>query len=564
MALLRRHWLSAGGASRSRPTVARVAARLPLILVLAHVLASAPAVAAIEGEPAATRATPTAPVRVDGTTLFHVRGVEAYPAQVRASAIARTLKAVAESKRFKSDTLRIVESDFGTEILAGSLRLMIVVDADAELENVTRAELARVIAPRMVTAIRDYRDARAPGALLRGVALAGVATALLVLLFLFFNRTWKGIAARLEAAYRKQVKSVGIGTFEILRPDQLWVVMGGMIGALRGAILLIAVFIYVEYVMGLFPWTRATAGAIQEQVKGPLESIGRGVAAAIPNLIFLVILFLVVRYLVKLLGLFFAAIGRGEVALGGFERDWADVTFKLLRGVIIGFALVVAYPYIPGSSSDAFKGISVFAGILLSLGASSAVANTIAGYLIIYRRAFKVGDVVKIGGTFGHVLAVRAQVTHIRTVKNEEVVVPNSLILNSEVINFNTLIQERGLILHTTVNIGYETPWRQVEGMLLAAAQRTEGLLTEPPPFVLVKELGTFAILYELNVYSSTCGGMALLYSAMHRNVLDVFNEHGVQIMTPAYEGDPESPKVVPRARWNLPPADPPADAPDR
>ena len=566
MARLRRHRLSAGGALRSRSAVTR----LLLLLAFVYILSPAPTHAATENPPAASApaaaasAPATAPVQIDGVTLFHVRGVEAYPAGVRARAIARTVVGVARSRHFRGDSLQIAETRFGTELRAGGLRLMIVVDADAELEKVSRTELARAIAQRMIQAIRDYRAARTPSALARGLTMALVATALLVALFLLLVRGWRRIAAALESTYRKRVKAVGIGTFEIVRADQLWLMLGGTIGALRGAILLVGVFIYAQYVLGLFPWTNGTARALQEQVAGPLQSIGRGVVAAIPNLIFLVVLYLVVRYLLKLVGLFFAAIGRGEVTIGGFEREWADVTYKLLRGVIIGFALVVAYPYIPGSDSDAFKGISVFAGILLSLGASSAVANTIAGYLIIYRRAFRVGDVVRIGGTFGQVLSVRAQVTHVRTLKNEEVVVPNSLILNSEVVNFSSFTRERGLILHTTVGIGYETPWRQVEAMLLAAARRTEGLLTEPPPFVLLKELGTFSILYELNAYSADASSITRLYSAMHRNVLDVFNEHGVQIMTPAYEGDPESPKVVPRGQWHLPPAGPATDPPNR
>jgi small-conductance mechanosensitive channel len=290
-------------------------------------------------------------------------------------------------------------------------------------------------------------------------------------------------------------------------------------------------------------------------VLDPLGTIGAGIVDGIPNFLFLVILFFLTRYLLKLIHLFFTAVGRGEVKLAGFEREWADPTYKLLRIGVIVFALVVAYPYIPGSGSDAFKGISIFIGIVFSLGSSSAISNLIAGYSMTYRRAFRIGDRVKIGDKMGDVTEMRLQATHLRTIKNEEVIVPNSNILNNEVVNYSSLAHSGGLILHTTVGIGYETPWRQVEAMLLMAAERTPGLMKEPPPFVRHEELGDFAVSYEINVYCDNAQAMGQIYTDLHRNILDIFNEYEVQIMTPAYEGDPEKPKVVPKGEWFSAPA---------
>jgi small-conductance mechanosensitive channel len=224
----------------------------------------------------------------------------------------------------------------------------------------------------------------------------------------------------------------------------------------------------------------------------------------------------------------------------------------------------VAYPYVPGSGSDAFKGISIFIGVVLSLGSTSAIANIVAGYMMTYRRAFRIGDRVKIGAAVGDVVETRLQVTRLRTVKNEEVIVPNSTILNNEVVNYSSLARNEGLILHPTVGIGYETPWRQVEAMLLEAAGRTRGLMADPPPFVRQASLGDFAITYELNVHCDDPQAMNALYTELHRNILDVFNEFGVQIMTPAYEGDPEQPKLVPKERWFAAPAQPAAGADGR
>jgi small-conductance mechanosensitive channel len=194
-------------------------------------------------------------------------------------------------------------------------------------------------------------------------------------------------------------------------------------------------------------------------------------------------------------------------------------------------------------------------GIIFSLGSSSLIGNFIAGYSMTYRRAFRVGDRVKIGDKIGDVERMRLLVTHLRTPKNEEVVVPNSTIITSEVVNYSSLARDRGLILHTTVGIGYETPWRQVEAMLLQAATRTAGLRPEPAPFVMQKELGDFCVTYEINVFCDTPQQMEARYTELHRNILDIFNEYGVQIMTPAYESDPEQPKLVPKEQWYAAPA---------
>jgi len=275
----------------------------------------------------------------------------------------------------------------------------------------------------------------------------------------------------------------------------------------------------------------------------------------LPDLVFLAVLALITRWLLKLIRLFFHRVADGTLTLSGFEAEWALPTERILRLLLIAFALVIAYPYIPGSDSEAFKGITLMLGLVFSLGSSSVISNVIAGQSLAFRRAFRVGDRVKISEHIGEVTEIRLMSTFLRTPKNEQVVIPNSLILNGEVVNFSTLASQSGLILHTVVGIGYETPWRQVEAMLLEAAARTPGLLREPKPFVLQKALANFAVDYEINVYCDNPRGLMLLYTELHRNILDVFNEYGVQIMTPAYEQDPQSPKVVAPHDWYAAPA---------
>ncbi len=498
---------------------------------------------------------PSALVEIDGMVLFRVRGSSVYPAEHRAQNIRRRIETVADDATVSGNSITTAEIDGGTGIFAGKQRLLTVLNADAELESIDRRTLASVIAASIRGAVTAYRDARSREALVRSGVRIGIATvvlAIVVVLTIWLSRKTRAVA---ERHVRRRIQSVTIQTFQVVRAEHLWRLARGVFNATGVIAIIAAVIIYLEYALGLLPWTRGFGLHLREYIVEPLRAMGAGFVQAIPDLIILTILFLLTRYLLGLIQLFFRAVGRGQVKLQDFDPEWADPTYKLVRAGVVVFALVVAYPYVPGSGTDAFKGISIFIGVLFSLGSSSAIANGIAGYLMTYRRAFRVGDRVQIGSTLGDVIETRVQVTHLRTAKNEEVIVPNSNILNNEVINYSSLARSDGLILHTTVGIGYEIPWRQVEAMLMMAAERTEGLMKEPLPFVRQLALADFAVTYEINAYCDNAQAMFSLYDALHRNVLDVFNEYGIQIMTPAYRADPEAPKLVAKDNWFSAPA---------
>jgi len=497
----------------------------------------------------------TAPVRLDGSTLFRVRGVTAYPADVRAKAIAGRIRALAADRSFSPEKLRVVESPDSSQILAGDRLVAAVVDADARVEGVERPVLAQVYMVKIADAIRSFRRDRAPNVLLRNALYTVLATALLAFVLLLLRWGFRRSDALAERIMKARLEGLEAASRSFLRAEHLW---GAVRQALRAVYLLIvlaAAFQYLQFVLSRFPWTRGFAEGMATLVLDPLDVMGRAFVASIPDLVFLAILAFVTRILLRSIRRFFDAVGQGTITVFGFQAEWALPTFKILRLVIIAFAVVVAYPYIPGSSSAAFKGISLFLGVIMSFGATSIVANILAGYTLIYRRAFRLGDRIQVDGHMGDVVEIRNMVTHMRTPKNEEVVLPNSTILNSHVVNYSALAKNQGLILHTTVGIGYETPWRQVEAMLLMAAERTPGLLREPSPFVLASSLGDFAVTYELNAHCNDPSAMLALYSGLHKNILDVFNEYGVQIMTPAYRADTEPPKIVPREQWFSPPA---------
>lgn len=500
----------------------------------------------------------TAPVVVDSRVLFRVRGISAYPAEERARTIAARIAAVASDRTFPVEDLRVVESENQTEILAADRLIMGVFDADATLEGVRRPVLVQFCRGKIAEAIQAYRHERDPRVLASKVLYGAVATVASIALVFLILRLSRRLESAVQARYLSRMQGLRIQTFQLVQAEKVWTAVRGAVHMARALALLAVFLVYAQYVLGLFPWTRQLSKRGLALVLDPLRSMGASILAAVPGLAFIAVLVVVVRYVLKLSRLFFAGLESGTVTLSGFEKDWSWPTYKIFRLLIIAFAVVVAYPYVPGSTSDAFKGVSIFIGVIFSLGSTSVVSNTIAGYAMTYRRAFRVGDRVQIGEHVGDVEAIRLQVTHLRTLKNEEVIIPNSVILNSHVINYSSLARNSGLILHTTVGIGYETPWRQVESMLLMAADRTPGLLREPPPFVLQKALGDFCVTYEINVYSDRPQNSLQLYTALHRNILDVFNEYRVQIMTPAYEGDPEQPKVVPRDKWYESPAPPP------
>ena len=509
---------------------------------------------------ASEKPVPSAPVIIDGRVLFHVRGVTAYPAALRAQAIGGRVYALAADEAQSTDLLHVVESEHSTDILAGDRPIMSVVNADARVEGpgITRQMLAKLYLNRIKTAVVDYRAERTPAQLVHGAVMAVGSTLVIGLLLFVILRTTRWATRIFEHRYQSAIQELETTALRLVSAASIWRVVRVVFRLLSLSVALALILIYVHLIFGLFPWTRGIAANFRALTFTRLALLLGELAGTVPKLLVIALIVFAARYVLRTARAAFTAIKQGRLAISGFDPDWSDSTYNIVRVLIVALAVVVSYPYIPGSESPAFKGISIFIGVLFSLGSSAFLANLIAGYTMTYRRAFHPGDRIKVGDLMGDVVEVGLMVTHLRSVKNEELVVPNSLILNSNLINYSSLSREHGLILHTTVGIGYETPWRQVEAMLLVAAERTSGLLREPAPFILQKSLDDFAVTYELNVYSDQPLAMYQLYTELHRNILDVFNEYGVQIMTPSYVADPTAPKLVPKDQWFAEPAQAP------
>jgi small-conductance mechanosensitive channel len=500
-------------------------------------------------------------VIVDGRVVMKVRGTASFPAARRAAEIEQNIIEAATDESIPADAVTIKVEGERTLLMAGDRMLLDMFDPDAEIEGFSRQLLAEVRQDRIKEVIAAYRRDRSPQVLLTKSAYA-LATILIAVGLIFgFWKAFGSLNGLLDRRLQARLKDLEAKSARFIRSQNLFKILHGLLKALFVVLIALTLYFSVNFVLGLFPWTRGFAIWIFDLILNPLQTMGEGLLAAVPHLVWLAILYFITRYILGMVRAFFRNIESGTVKLKSFKRDWAWPTYRLVRGAVIIFALAMAYPHIPGSDSEAFKGIGVLLGLMISLGSTSIIGNVIAGYSLTYRSPFKIGDRVKINDSVGDVVEIRVLTTRLRSLKNEEVVIPNTTVLNGEVVNYSTLAQQQGLILHTMVGIGYETPWRQVEAMLKQAADRTSGLLKKPKPYVLQKELGDFAVAYEINAFCADPKNMAQIYSALHRNVLDVFNEYGVAIMTPSYRADPTEPKLVPKDQWYAAPATPPAES---
>jgi hypothetical protein len=371
----------------------------------------------------------------------------------------------------------------------------------------------------------------------RALAATGVFVVAILLLFWLRRRVDSFLVARLDA----RIKSVETQSFKVMPAERIWEAVRNALTAIRTLILLALFLVFAGYVLAQFPSTRGLSSNMTTFALGPLDVMVQGVLGSVPGLMFLAVLFVLLRLALRLVVCFSAVSSAARSMSGRSIRTGRSRPTRSSASWWSGLAWSWPTRTSRAPSRPAFQGISIFAGIVFRSGSSTAIANIVAGYMLIYRRAFKLGDIIKVGEYFGEVTTRRLQVTTLRSPKNEEIIIPNSQLLNTDVLNYSSIGRQQGLILHTDVAIGYSTPWRQVEAILIEAAHRTKGLGAEPRPFVFEKHLGEFAVTYELNVYCTNINAMRALYSALHRNVLDVFNEHGVQIMTPAYEAIPSS-----------------------
>ena len=350
---------------------------------------------------------------------------------------------------------------------------------------------------RLEQAVQESRELTDPRQLLRGAAFSAAATA--VAFAVLSGVLWlrRRIQMRLAAAAQRHLERMQATRFG-LHPESVLAVMRWLTSAVTWIVALLALDVWLSYVLQQFAYTRPWGEELTAWMLGVLKDFALAIAGAIPGLVVAVLVFLVARSLTRLNTLFLERVERGRLAIGWLDADTAGPTRRIGNFVIWLFALAMAYPYLPGADTDAFKGLSVLVGLMISLGASSLVGQALSGLSLMYARSLRQGEYVKIGETEGTVTAIGMFTTRVQTGMGEEVSSPNTLIVGNPVRNFSRLAQGGAFVLHTTVTIGYATPWRQVHAMLLEAARRTPGVAQDPAPFVAQTALSDYYVEYRL------------------------------------------------------------------
>ena len=364
-----------------------------------------------------------------------------------------------------------------------------------------------------------------------GITIIVIAVQALViwLVLLFFGK----LAAMIKSGAKNKIKPLVIKKARILSVKQIENVLLFFLRIMKFLVIVFQLFISLPIIFSFHPATAWLSSTIFGYILSPLRNVLSSFVEYIPNFITIIIFILITRYVIKALRFFAKQISSENLVLPGFYADWAWPTFHLLRVLLIAFAVAIIYPYLPGSDSRIFQGVSVFVGILFSFGSSSAIGNLVAGLVITYMRPFKVGDRIKIKDITGYVVEKSPFVVRLKNIKNENITLPNLTVLNSDVINYNTFGEHDGLILHVDVTMGYDVPWRQVYDVLVRAASKTPHIEENPKPFVHQKSLDDFSATYEINVYTKEINRVPLIYSLLYQHIQDEFIAEGISLFIP-------------------------------
>jgi len=478
---------------------------------------------------------PEAPVRIEGQTLLVLHsGVGSFSTVERAQAVEQRLQDVLDSPTASHDT-SVQRTEMGLVIMMGDKPIISVTPGDEKAEKVT----AEVLADRWARAIREgmehARTQMLSRSLWRRLLNAAIVLVLAVLAGLLVRRGRRALGQWLEGR-RERIPTLHLRGLELVSPKFLYEGLGHFMAIVSLALLLVIAAGALILIFEQVPATQSYAHQVFLWIWDPLAVIFWGVVGYLPNLFYLLVIVFVTRFVMRGVGFVFEQAHRGVISLEPWvHRDVARPTAQILKVALIVLALFFIAPLIPGTGTSAAQAITVLLGLTVSLGSTSTVGNAIAGIVLTYMRPFQLGDRVQIGETTGDVVERTFLYTKVLTIKNEEVMVPSLQVIGTTMINYSAKARESGLILHTSVTIGYDAPWRKVHELLLRAADRTANVLKNPKPFVLQTSLDDSYVSYQLNAYTDQPNQMAQIYADLHQNIQDSFNEGGVEIMSPHY-----------------------------
>lgn len=476
------------------------------------------------------------PVVIDRDTLFsfYARRGGVMPAD-RAEKTKDMIYSLGKKLVLKPDTLHVFNSEYVTDIMSGDKVILSLTDQDAMWQNTTREELAGSYLQIVSKKISDLHAEYGLQQKIESILLLVLIILLQIGLIYLTNKLFKRIRVRIGKLANEKLKSISIFNYEFLNSQRQERVLVFISNILKYAFILIQFIISLSFIFSIFPETEEYASVLFSYIWNPVKSISTAIIDFFPNLLKIGIIYYAFKYMVRSLKYLANEIAAEKLKINGFYPDWALSTYHILRFLLYSFMLIMIWPLLPNSSSPVFQGVSVFIGLILSLGSTSVIGNLMAGLVITYMRAFKIGDQIKLNDTVGNVIEKTPFVTRVRTAKNDVITIPNSFILSSQTVNYSVSARNYGIIVYCDVTIGYDVPWKKVQELLIEAAFRTDGIMITPAPFVLVRELCDFYISYQINAYTDRDLSMPKVYSDLYKNIIDRFNEAGIEIMSPHF-----------------------------
>jgi small-conductance mechanosensitive channel len=472
-------------------------------------------------------------------TLFFIYNRSGgFTAKDRALAISQRIKLAGKKFRFNVDSIRLAEGEANIDILFDETVLMSISENDALWNNLSKQELAQKNLEIINAEIKKYKTETNVAVLAKEIALAFLVILIVGVLIYFVIKLFRFIAIKISQQEGKILKGIKIRDYTLFNSHREVSILVSVNSFLKWVIIILIIYLALPIIFGFFPWTENYATTLFGYIFDPLKKIGLGVWDYLPNLFTIFIIVFIFRYVLRFLYFLRTEIEKENLRLPGFFPDWANPTYQIIRILIIAFMLIVIFPYLPGSNSPIFKGVSVFLGFLFTFGSAGSLSNIISGLVLTYMRLFKIGDRVKIGEITGDIIEKSLLVTRIRTTKNEIISIPNSSVMSSPSTNYSSDAPEKGLIVHSTVTIGYDVPWREMHQALIDAALRCEPILKDPSPFVLQTSLNDFFVSYQINAFTREANMQAAIYSLLHQHIQDVCNERGIEIMSPHYRSE--------------------------
>lgn len=482
---------------------------------------------------AVNQGVPVAPFHDTLFTIFNPIG--SYSAKERAAGTSERIQRLEANYEFNPDSLHIKQTEDNWLLLWRDQVILSVNQQDALWANQEASELIVEYKTRIAKAIQEYREENSLTKMLISSAIAVGVVLVVILIIISLAKAFNILKLRLVKRKRKRSEGIVFRGYQLISPAQELKFIWFITGLGRWLLILIVIYLALPILFNLFPATKGYAPILIGYFVSPLKKMALAMVGYFPDFVTIIVMYFIFHYALKMFKFFAREVANGALVIPGFYADWALPTYHIIRVLLLAFFLVVVFPYLPGAKSPIFQGISVFIGVLFTFSSAGALGNIVAGLMLTYMRSFVVGDRVKFGDVTGDIIEKTLLVTRIRTPNKEVVSIPNSQIMSSHTINYSSEAGSDGLVINTKIAMAYEVPWQTFHELAKAAVARTVLLESKPEPFIFQSSLDDFYVTYQINAYTKHPHRQAFIYSELHKHIMDVFHEAGIEMVSPQY-----------------------------